>query len=808
MASFLHRLGRGAFRQRRAVLAAWLLTLTAAVTCVIAFGGTTDDEFTVPGSPAQTAMDSLRKKLPSAAGTSAQIVFVAPEGHRVTEPGYAEAVSATMAAAGRAPQVVGVTDPVRSKVISADRTAALGQVRYRVTRAGLHDGSLASLERTTRPARDAGLTVEVGGSAYGTGSGRSTGHGKEAMGVAVALVVLAITFGSLFAAGMPLLTAITGVALTLLGLSALTGVLTVSGTAPSLASMLGLAVGIDYALFILSRHRSQLAAGMDTEESAARATATAGSAVVFAGLTVVIALCGLAVVRIPFLTVMGMAGAAAVLVAVGVSTTLLPALMGFAGERLRPKPGSRAARREQAAHGGGRHGEPPAGPGGPAHGRDGSADGQGGSSHGRDGSADGQGGSSQGRDGSSHGRDGSFDGRGGQGGDGVRRTAGERWGRIAVRRPLLTLSVLLIGLVTVAVPARDLRLALPDNGSAPAGSGQRQAYDLVSEKFGPGFNGPLLVLADTTRAPNPRAATAALVEDLEATDGIASVGTPQVVGDGSAAVIQAVPETGPADDRTRDVVERIRDEAAGWRERTGAEVSVTGTTAVNIDVSDRLAGSLLPFALVVVGLSLLLLLLVFRSVVVPLKACLGFLLSVAATFGAVVAVFQWGWLAGALGVAETGPVVSILPVLVMAVLFGLAMDYEVFLVSRMREAYVHGAAPREAVLAGSRHASRVVTAAALIMFAVFAGFVPGGSTMLKPIAFALAVGVLIDAFLIRMTLVPAVLALVGRAGWWLPGWLDRLLPDLDIEGERLTAGRPAGGTGPRAGAGYELDGAR
>ncbi|GAA3127235.1 MMPL family transporter [Streptomyces rameus] len=728
MASLLYRLGRGAFRHRRAVLAAWLLVLTAAVTCVITFGGTTDDEFTVPGSPAQTAMDTLKKELPSAAGTSAQIVFVAPRGHAITEPRYANAVSATMAKAYKAPQVVGVTDPVRNKVISPDRTAALGQVRYQVTRAGLHGDSLTSLEKTTEPAKDAGLTVEVGGSAYG--SSKSTGHTKELLGAAVALVVLTITFGSLFAAGMPLLTAVAGVAVTMLGLSALTGVLTISSTAPSLASMLGLAVGVDYALFLLSRHRSHLATGMDTEESAARATATAGSAVVFAGLTVIIALCGLSVVRIPFLTVMGVAGAAAVLIAVGVSTTLLPALMGFAGDRLRPKPGSRAARREQSARGTGH---------------------------------------------------------------GSRRTMGERWGRLAIRRPLLTLLAVLVGLLAVAVPARDLQLALPDNGSAPVGSSQRQAYDTVSDRFGPGFNGPLLVHADTSHAPDPHAATASLVKDLKTADGVAAVGKPQVIDHGEAAVIQVVPKTGPSDQKTKDLVQHIRDEAPTWHERTGAEVSVTGTTAVNIDVSDRLASSLIPFALVVVGLSLLLLLLVFRSVVVPLKASLGFLLSVAATFGAVVAVFQWGWLASALGVPETGPVVSILPVLVMAVLFGLAMDYEVFMVSRMREAHVHGAAPREAVLAGSRHASRVVTAAALIMFAVFASFIPGGSTMLKPIAFALAVGVFIDAFLVRMTLVPAVLALVGRAGWWLPKWLDRLLPDLDIEGEQLAADQPTGG---------------
>ncbi|GAA5025852.1 MMPL family transporter [Streptomyces siamensis] len=724
MASLLHRLGRGAFRHRRAVLAGWLVVLATAVACVAGFGGTTNDEFTIPGSESQSAMDALRTELPSAAGTSAQIVFVAPEGHEITEPSYARAVGATMAQAGKAPQVTHVTDPMTAGLVSRDRTTALGQVRYDVTKAQLAGDSLTALERTTRPAEDAGLTVDVGGSAYG--SDKSTGHSKEATGMLFALVVLTVTFGSLFAAGMPLLTAVTGVAVTLLGLQALTGVLTVSGTAPSLASMLGLAVGIDYALFIVSRHRSQLASGTDPEESAATATATAGGAVVFAGLTVVIALCGLAVVRIPFLTVMGLGGAAAVLIAVAVALTLLPALMGFAGDRLRPRPGSRTARRERAAHDGGRNGRP---------------------------------------------------------------NLGERWGRLAIRRPLLTLAAVLVALLALAVPARDLHLALPDNGSAPAGSTERRTYDIVSKEFGPGFNGPLLILADTSHTADPRQATAALCEELKAMEGVATVGAPQRVDHGDAAVVQVVPRTGPADERTRELVEHIRDRSADWQRSSGTRVRVTGSTAVGIDVSDRLADSLVPFALVVVGLSLLLLLLLFRSLVVPLKAGLGFLLSVAATFGAVVAVFQWGLLADLLGVARTGPVVSILPILVMAVLFGLAMDYEVFMVSRMREAYVHGAGPRDAILAGSRHASRVVTGAALIMFAVFASFVPGSSTMLRPIAFALAFGVLVDAFVVRMTLVPAALALVGRAAWWLPTWLARLLPEVDIEGERLrTAG--------------------
>ncbi|MDH6579926.1 MMPL family transporter [Kitasatospora sp. MAP5-34] len=722
MATLLYRIGRSAFRHRRAVLAAWLTVLAAIAACVFAFGGSTNNEFTIPGSQSQQALDSMAKSFPAASGTSAQIVFTAPAGHQVTEPQYASAIDATMAGAAHAPQVRAVLNPLTSKAISPDHRTALGQVQYSAGRTNLDSGSLPALERTAQPAKDAGLTVDVGGSAYGGGA-KKGGHAKEAVGVVVALAVLAVTFGSLSAAGMPLLTALAGVAVGLLGLLSLTSVTTISATAPTLAAMLGLAVGIDYALFIVSRHRSQLASGAAVEESAATATGTAGSAVVFAGLTVVIALAGLTVVGIPFLTVMGLGAAATVLIAVAVAVTLLPALLGFAGERLRPKPGSRTMRREQAAAG-------PADPRRPAN-------------------------------------------------------AGERWGRLVTRKPLLTVLAVLAALLTIAIPARDLRLALPDNGTAAAGSGPRQAYDQIDRAFGPGFNGPLLILADTTGAADGAQAAAALAKDIRALPDVATVSKPQLNEAAHSALIQVVPKSAPADQQTKDLVKDIRGHADAWQHDTGAKVSVTGSTAVGIDVSDRLAASLLPFALVVIGLSLLLLLLVFRSVVVPLKASLGFLLSVAATFGSVVAVFQWGWLAGLLGVDRTGPVVSFLPIILMAVLFGLAMDYEVFLVSRMREAYVHGAGPRQAVLTGTRHASRVVTAAALIMFTVFAGFIPGADAIFKPIAFSLAVGVLIDAFVVRMTFVPALLTLFGRAAWWLPRRLDRWLPDLDIEGERL-----------------------
>jgi RND superfamily putative drug exporter len=366
----------------------------------------------------------------------------------------------------------------------------------------------------------------------------------------------------------------------------------------------------------------------------------------------------------------------------------------------------------------------------------------------------------------------------------------------------MTVLVVVAGLLVASIPAAQLQLALPDNSTAAPDSPQRQAYDLISDNFGAGLNGPLVVLVenlDPATAEQNAGAIAATIGGApsgasgEITGGLDDVAfaLPTVLPDGTTALVTVIPESGPQEESTNALVGAIRDLAPGLEQRTGTQIAVTGQTAVAIDVSDRLGKALLPFALIVVGLALILLLLVFRSILVPIKAAVGFLLSVGASFGAVVAVFQWGWLGGLLGVPATGPVISFLPVLLMAVLFGLAMDYEVFLVSRMREEYVHGAAPRDAVVTGARHAARVVVAAALIMFSVFASFVTIDDVIVKAIAFGLAVGILVDAFLVRMTLVPAVLALLGRSAWWLPRWLDRILPDLDIEGARLGATAPA-----------------
>ncbi|MFF6772202.1 MMPL family transporter [Streptomyces sp. NPDC012637] len=696
------------------------MVITAVVAGLGVAGEDTDDTFTIPGSESQRALDTLNRVYPAAGGTNAQIVFTAPAGERVTAQKYQAGIAATLKEAAAAPQVAGVLSPEQTRAVSKDGRAALAQVQYTVSNADLEDGSLDSLEDTIAAAEKAGLVVSVGGQAY-----NSTGvdiSAKEGVGVVIALVILVITFGSLLAAGMPVLTAVIGVVVGAGGLLLVSHLTAISSTALTLTVMLGLAVGIDYTLFILSRHRDQLNAGMTPEDSAARAIGTSGSAVAFAALTVIIAMVGLSVVGIPFLTVMGLAGAGGVASAALVALTLLPALLGFAGERLRSKP------------------KKTSGPGDPAEPK-------------------------------------------------PKPTLGARWVRTVTRIPALTVVLVTAGLLVVAWPARDLHLALPDNGSAAKSTTQRETYDTITKEFGPGLNGPLLLLLNTggAEALSAQELTGQLDtvrQALAATKGVALASAAQQLNP-EYALMTVVPTTGSGDEATSDLVKALRAKESSVRSGTGISYQVTGQTAVNVDVSQKLSDSLLTFAIVVVGLCLLILLLVFRSLVVPVKATVGFLLSVAAAFGAVVVVFQWGWAADFIGVTKTGPVVSFLPIILMAVLFGLAMDYEVFVVSSIHEEYAHGGDARRAVLQGSPLAFRVVTAAALIMVAVFAGFVTMQDAIVKPIAFALAFGVLVDAFLIRMTFVPAVLMWVGQGGWWLPRWLQKILPNVDIEGRDL-----------------------
>ncbi|MEU8906894.1 MMPL family transporter [Streptomyces mirabilis] len=773
MPAFLHRLGRLAFRRRRRMLALWLALVAAAVVCMTAFGGTgkLDNTFSIPGSESQRALDRMKTDFPTFSGTSAQIVFTATDGQKVTDPADSARIRDALGAAASAPQVAKVVSPFDAHTISADGTTAVAQVRYEVPQSALEPNALDALKSAVAGANQQGMRVDVGGSAFGNAPSES--HRSDIIGVGVALVILTLTFGSLLTAGIPVVTALFGVATAIFGALSLTGTVSISSTAQSLALMIGLAVGIDYALFIVSRHRFHLAHGMEPEESAALAVGTAGSAVMFAGLTVVIAMTGLTVVGIPYLTAMGLAAAGAVLIAVLVATTLLPAILGFAGTRLTPGPGSRAMRREQAVGGAGEDAVGATGDSLASATGENVLSGTGDNVAGRTGE------SIAGRTGES------VASRTGEHVAGAAANAAERWFRLVTRRPLLTLVAVVASLGALAWPAHDMRLALPDNGTAPTSSSQRIAFDRVGEKLGPGFNGPLLVLADTSHSSDPATAAQRVAATIGALPDVATVGKPVANPATHTALIQVIPDSAPSDPATKNLVNSIRDDRAAILRDTGATVQVTGSTAVSVDVAAKLNSALIPFAAVVIGLSLLLLLLVFRSLVVPLKAAAGFLLSIAATLGAVVGVFQLGHLGSLIGVDTTGPVSSFLPIILLAVLFGLAMDYEVFLVSRMRESYLHTGNPLGAVHSGARHSGRVVTAAALIMTSVFAAFLTSDSTMLKQIAFALAAGVLLDAFVIRMTFVPAVLALTRHAAWWLPKWLERRLPDLDIEGDRL-----------------------
>ncbi|MGC5561507.1 MMPL family transporter [Streptomyces sp. FR-108] len=726
MAALLYRLGALGARRWRTMVVGWLLALVAVTGLGFSLAGTFEDSGSIPGSPAQTALTRMDRHFPTPDAQSAEIVFQAPPGRRVTDSGLREALTSGIAAIGDVRGVAEVGDPVEDDMVSRDGRTAVAQVAFTTKKdEDVPVGTLDAVEDAGEQVRQAGLRTVYGGDAYAPST--SPFGPPELIGLGVALVILVITFGSLLAAGLPLITAVLGVVGTMAAMTGAASVFGVSDSAPTLAMMLGLAVGIDYALFIVSRHRAQLATGMPVVESVARANATAGSAVVFAGATVVIALAGLSVAGVPMLTSMGLASAGAVAAAVVLALGLLPALLGMCGHRLIPGAGTRWGRRAARA------------PGGPA--------------------------------------------------TAVRSrpSMGVRWTEGVLRRPVRTLILGTVALVALALPAMQLKLALTDEGNSPTTTSSRQAYDLIGDAFGPGANGPLVILVEDDD-PAAVASTATAVEArLREVKGIADVSGVQVAEDESAARIRIIPDTGPRTQRTSDLVSRLRTEMKPLAASGGSYVAVTGLTAVSIDVSDKLSGALVPFAVVVVGLSLLLLMIAFRSVAIPLKATIGFLLSVGAAFGATVAVFQWGWLAGLLGVASTGPVAGFMPIIVMAVLFGLAMDYEVFLVSAMREDYVRHRDARAAVVTGARNAARVVTSAALIMIAVFVGFLFSHDADIMPIAFALAFGVMVDAFLVRMTLVPAVLALLGDRAWWLPRRLDRFLPRLDVEGENFHA---------------------
>ncbi|GAA3623098.1 MMPL family transporter [Microlunatus ginsengisoli] len=767
MSSFLYGLARSAFRRRGVFLLVWI----AAAVLIGGFAGVASDKFeenfSLPGTESQTALDTLKRTFPQSVGTSAQVVVVAPDGKTVRDAAIEQAITESGKRFEQIDQVDGVTLPYDEHVknlISDDGSAAIMMVRLDAGQGQIEDATYTAMEAETAALQQAipGSTTSIGGDAYN--DNRPGLSIVEGLGVVIALVVLLITLGSLRAAGMPLLTALLGVGITMALIFAATGFTTVSSTTPLLALMLGLAVGIDYALFIVSRHRDQLAAGLEPEESAARAVATAGSAVIFAGLTVMVALAGLAVAGIPFLTTMGVAAAVGVAVAVLIAITLLPALLGFAGAKLTPKKARKKAPADTEDSVLGLVHEA-AEDERPLRQAQGTAGERATSSEERALSL------SKGEDAPP---------------TKPRRLGWQRrWVAIVTKVPALTIAVVVLGLGAMAIPAKDLQLALPSNRTADPGSHGRVTYDLIDEHFGVGYNGPLVVSARIVTSNDPLGVMDGIADDIKKLPGVASVPLATPNEDATMGIVQVVPTTGPDDPATKDLVKRIRALEPHWQQEYGVPTAVTGFTAVAIDISDRLGAALIPFGILVVGISLLLLTMVFRSIAVPIKATIGYLLSVGAAFGATAMVFEYGWGSSFFNVAQTGPVISFLPILLMGILFGLAMDYELFLVSRIREEYVHGDDARSAISDGFAASARVVVAAAIIMFSVFAAFVPEGEGPIKTIAFGLAIGVFVDAFIVRMTFVPAVLALLGRSAWWLPRWLDKILPTFDVEGEGL-----------------------
>jgi putative drug exporter of the RND superfamily len=712
MASFLYRLGRFAFHRRWWVVGAWLAVLAATLIGASALSGPTHDSFRIPGAQSQEAIDLLAERFPqvSAGGATARVVFAAPDGRTLRDPVYRQAVEAAVADLRQAPQVASVDGPFSSGALNEAGTIGFAEAAYQVPADEVSEAAHAALTGAVDRARASGLRVEVGGDALAAEEEQALG---EVIGVVVAAIVLVITFGSLVAAGLPLLTAIVGITIGIGVVTAASGFVDLSSETPTIALMLGLAVAIDYALFIVSRYRHELAAGREPLEAVGRAVGTAGSAVVFAGLTVIIALAALSVVGIPFLTQMGLAAAFTVAVSVVIALTLLPALLGIAGRRI-------IGRRGRGLHS-------------------------------RDPNAAG------------------------------RTTFGGWWARLVARRPVAVLLITVVGLGVIALPTLDMRLGMADDSTAAEDTTQRKAYDLLSEGFGPGFNGPLIVVVDV-RSGAARQAAEQVATRIRGIDDVSVVTEPVINQAGDTAILTVVPSSGPSTVATRDLVRAIRQQDG---EVPGADVAVTGQAAINIDISAKLGDALIPYLAVVVGLAFILLMLVFRSLLVPLTATVGFLLSIAATFGAVVAVFQKGWFAGALGVDQVGPITSFLPVVLIGIVFGLAMDYQVFLVTRMREDYVRGIDARRAVISGFEHGARVVTAAAIIMISVFSGFILAPHAIIKSIGFALGIAVLFDALIVRMTIVPAAMTLLGRSAWWLPRWLDRLLPNVDVEGEKL-----------------------
>jgi RND superfamily putative drug exporter len=718
MSALLFRLGRSSARHPFRVIGLWLVAAIAIVVLQGAAGGRFDNSFRVPGVESQRAADVLKDRFPSQAGQSARIVLHVDSG-RLDDAAHDPVVQRTRAQLAAGHAVTGVTDPfaAQSAALSPDGRTAYVDVAYtldKLTVAQLHDAAAAA-----QGARSGGVQTEFTGALAQLAKKDPS---SELIGIGVAVIVLLIAFGSVVAMGLPILTALMSLFVGAAGVGVLSAFMDVPEFSLILCIMVGLGVGIDYALFIVTRHRQHLHDGMSVADAAGTAIATAGQAVLFAGTTVVIAILGLFLAGLPAMTSMGVSVALVVVVAMLAAISLLPGLLGLVGTRIDKLSIHRKSHVAKPAH----------------------------------------------------------------------ATFSGRWAHHVGTHPVRYALVGFVALCAIATPALGMRIGTPDDGNAPGHTTQRKAYDLLAQGFGRGFNGPIQVVVQVP-GPADEIAVGRIRQALRADPGVAAVTAPFFNVARDTAMLTVDPTTAPQDESTQALVRHLRADVlpvavAG----TDAKALLTGQALVT-DLTERITNRLPLFIAAIVAMSFLLLMLVFRSVLVPLKAALMNLLSIAAAYGVIVAVFQWGWGNGLIGLEHTMPINPFAPLMMFAILFGLSMDYEVFLISRIREEYVATGDSHASVVAGLSSTARVITSAALIMMSVFAAFVLGDDPTGKLFGIGLAVAVFLDATLVRMVLVPATMSLLGRANWWLPTWLDRILPHLDLEAGPRTGTTPGQG---------------
>jgi RND superfamily putative drug exporter len=698
----IRRIGDASARRPWVTIGAWAIAAAIVMGLAGTAGGSFVDDLVAPGSQSEEAMQLLEERFPQAAGGSAMAVFAAPEGERLER--HRPAVDAAVARIADVEHVATVVDPFTAGTVSPDGRIGFAAIAFDLPSTELGPAPLAAIADAVQPARESGVAAELGGDAAFINAETET-SGAEAAGLLAALVVLVVAFGTIVAALVPIALALVAVATGVGGITLLANAMDVSSAAPTLGAMIGLGVGIDYALFIVARYRENRAAGQDNPTALSNAMGSAGSAVLLAGGTVVVAMAALVLTGLGFLASIGLSTSLVVLFAVATALTLLPALLSLLGNRT--DAGRLVGRQRPVKH--------------------------------------------------------------------AEDTAWWRFAHRVSGRPWPYLAVASAVLLALAAPALRMETGFPDAGDDATSTTHRRAYDLLAEGFGPGFNAPLLLVADL-RSPGVDAqAIPALSERIAADPGIAMVGEPQISPAGDTVVLPTIPTTAPADAETSETLRRVRD-------LVPANVAVSGLTAMTDDLTGQLAATLPIFIAAILAASFLLLMIVFRSIVVPLKAAVMNLLSIGGAYGIVVAVFQWGWLKDLFNLDGTFVIASPLPTIFFAVLFGLSTDYEVFLLSRIREAYDATGDNAESVARGMAGTGRVITSAALIMTVVFLSFVANPSPLVKMTGLGLSTAILLDATIVRMVVVPATMALLGRANWWLPRWLDRRLPHVSMEG--------------------------